>query len=177
MMKLKRSIRRSVTPDDILFVGSRLRASDLEEIEMMYGDVDPCDVLAASVAISDLCQCVEVRGEVVGMGGVTRGGHKYGVGWVLGTDLMSMSPTACHRWIPEILEDCLRLYPRLGNWVYEKNDLSLRWLTHMGFKETKREILGIHQVPFVWMEKKRGRKKCVQAEPASSGQSPGSQTP
>jgi len=113
-------------------VGEQLRQEDRNEVLLSHG-MNPKEAVFESYIQSQICQAIEGdNGNPVGLTGVVE--NKI---WLLGTE--ELTATKSHRWQlslhgREWVDHCLDFVGKpIGNHVYSKNKMSIRWLKHLGF--------------------------------------------
>lgn len=131
-------------------IGQRLRFMDRRECELM-GVAGPTGVRLSS-ARSVACWACEVDGEVVSVFGISRreAGSPVGIPWLLGTDGMDdMTPVQLMRAAFPILERMARVFPRMENFIWVENKVSIDWLTWLGFDMDEPAPHGPYGAPFI----------------------------
>lgn len=124
------------------------RASDVDEIfpvllqedleDMTIHGLDPFETLQVGVEVSDFCVTAEHAGRPLAILGVNEFQPGVGVIW------MAVSPELLHqhqRWFLRMcrptIEKLNKLYPLLMNYVPATAKTRRRWLSWLGFTETK----------------------------------------
>lgn len=146
---------------DIELLAPIMRASDILEIKDSTGHT-PREALENGLEQSDICYSMFSNGNIVCMGGVAPSGYNRQVGivWFLASDGLAKSATALQYYMPRVLVEMHRLYPSLANFVDARNETSVRWLLHLGFKVAgTNETYGVGRKPFHWLVK--GKRKCA----------------
>ena len=136
--------RSPPAPHDIDFIANYMRKADRDEVIAVVGKVDMRALLARCVHASSHCW-VASDGEPVAIFGVAPQTPGVGSPWLIGTDAlvepaMQLALVRDVRWY---IAQWLTLYPRLENFVDVRNERSVRWLEHVGFKIHAPEKYGI----------------------------------
>ena len=113
-------------------VGTAMREADEVEVRLSH-NLDPLTAISKSVLKSDICRAIEGDdGVPVGITGVTNQSI-----WLLGTDGLTATKSHKKRLCVdgrEWVDYCLKEVGKpIGNWVYHKNKLYIKWLKHLGF--------------------------------------------
>ncbi len=143
---------REPTPEDVSNVANNLREADRTEILSAFG---PCDVAALvtnSVMRSDLIWAGHFYDDqpAAALFGVTPVSLLGGVGspWMVGTDEMFRYPGALVALSKRYIQKMAEAYPKLVNYVDERNLRSVRWLKRMGFAVEPAKPYGFYGRPF-----------------------------
>jgi hypothetical protein len=152
ILEYRIAIVRKTEEADIDFIAPRLRKADLIEMNSFHDECkDPADILKKGFYLSgDDCWTITTKdGTPVAIFGVTKVSHFFGAVWMMGTnqikDIHMDFIRHCRSWIPVLHEK----YPLLGNVVYAKNDIHIKWLKFMGFRFIKKhKSLGNMDLPF-----------------------------
>lgn len=134
------------TMEAAFYVGHNLRREDAEEVALSHG-VQPVDAVVSSFVNSRRVAAFETEdGEPCGMCGVN--GSKV---WMLGTPRLLESArnrwqlaVAGRQWVDARVEELGPLY----NYVYAKNERSIKWLSHLGFTVDTPEPYGYAKALF-----------------------------
>ncbi len=152
-------VDRNPTVEDILHVATHMRAADIAEC-MALGERDLVDVLTDGVRRSVWSRAVLIDGEPVCILGVAPHGALLtattGVPWMLGTDLIPQNRRALIRNAPLYIDDMLRTFSHLLNFVHADNTLAVRWLRRVGFTMHDAQPVGVNGALFHRFEM-RGR--------------------
>ena len=144
---------RDATLGDVYSIAARLREDDQAELQALHGGkLAPLVVLASSRVASDMCRVGEIKGVPTVLYGVApHGAEDVGVPWMVGTQQLEDPGVArCFlRGCAGEVQDMNDLYPLLVNYVDERNTLSRRWLTWLGFKFISLRPYGVEQRPFL----------------------------
>ncbi len=141
------------THDVASMIGENLRQADRNEVLLSHG-VSGEEATFDSYIHSQICQAIEGdNGLPVGITGVVDNRI-----WLLGTE--ELTATKSHRWQlslhgREWVNHCLEFTGKpIGNHVYSKNRMSIRWLKHLGFTVNDPEPFGPWGSPFCefWRE-------------------------
>ena len=128
-------------------IALHMRIEDQEEIMLSHG-ITPGEAIHYSYAHSEICGGIEGDdGMPVGLTGVT--GERI---WMLGTE--EIAATKNHRlqlclqgrkWVDSCLE---KVGKPIGNHVFSKNKMSIRWLKYFGFTVAEPEPFGPFDAEF-----------------------------
>lgn len=137
------------------FVAKHLRQGDRDEV-LYSGGETPWEAVYGSWQASDESFCIEGdTGRPVGLCGITPA-REGGLVWLLGTD--EMLSTLSHRkqflaqgraWVDRGVVD----WGSLHNWVYNKNQASMRWLKTLGFVIHPARPMGPYSQLFCYFER------------------------
>jgi hypothetical protein len=125
---------RPLAFDDLFEI--QLRQADKDELAALY-NADPQTglLMAYRVSVPEQLYTVESEEGLVAVFGFARHPQDaaVGVGWMLGSDLITKRWVTFARLTPEIVtkEDCS--YDMLFNYVDTRNQAHLRWLEYAGF--------------------------------------------
>jgi len=121
---------------DIARLIDGVRRADLNEMHAC-GLYDPRAVIEKSLHDSTLSWAASVDGELAFLCGVAPWGgallSEVGVPWLIGTDLVAKNARTLMRLAPSYIDQMLRAYPRLVNFVHAENTQAVTWLQRMGF--------------------------------------------
>lgn len=131
----------NATDEVVNFIARNVRAQDDEEVRLSHG-INGSTAVLSSWAYSQYCQAIEGDdGTPVGVTGLVNNTI-----WLLGTE--GLTATRNHRldlihrgreWVDYCQS---RVDGRIGNYVYAKNRMSIRWLKHLGFHVSQPEPYG-----------------------------------
>lgn len=152
ILEYRTAIVRTAEKEDAAFIGPRLRKADLIEMHSFHDDsIPPADILTQGIEASgDQCWTLTLKdGTPVSLFGVTHCNEHYGAIWMMGTakihEIHREFLRCCKDWMPKLHQK----YPLLGNMVYAKNDIHIKWLKFMGFHFiAKHKSLGNMDLPF-----------------------------
>lgn len=154
---------RPATLEDAIWLSSRLRSEDVQEIRTATGR-EPEEVLPESFRVSEECFTIrrvfegQLLPEPVALFGATphpEAGER-GIVWFLGTDRVRLCALSVVREAPLWLDYLSRRYPGgLFNFVDSRNSLHMRWCQLTGF--TFGDAYDMHGVPFYYIS----RPSCV----------------
>jgi hypothetical protein len=152
VLEYRTVIIRSATEEDADFISTRLRKADLIEMQSFHDECeDPADVLKQGIHLSgEDCWTMTLKdGTPVAIFGVTPCNEHFGAVWMMGTKQIAEVHREflrqCRDWLPVLHKK----YPLLGNVVYAKNDIHIKWLRFMGFRFIKKhKNLGNMDLPF-----------------------------
>lgn len=126
---------RAVRLGDVEALVAKMRHADAEELRALGLDNAACEI-QASVSRSLLARTGTADGEVGCIFGVTPAQltfDPWGMPWMLGTDLVTKHQRVLMRQCRPYIQDMLRLYPHLFNYVHANNSAAIRWLKCVGF--------------------------------------------
>ncbi|GKX40034.1 hypothetical protein SOASR014_37730 [Pectobacterium carotovorum subsp. carotovorum] len=128
---------------------SHVRQADIDEFYAM-SLCTPAEVLEQGLRISTVSWAGLIDGRVVTIFGVAPGSMLSGKGipWLVGSDLLESHQKAFLRRAKPALAMMLRIYPRLENYVDERNVVAKAWLHWMGFKLEEAKPVGALGFPF-----------------------------
>lgn len=144
---------RRATLDDVKSVAERLRQADAEELRAVTGQdaravlplcaADGREILAAGLTSTDRPEILFGVDPVVGV-------ERFGIVWLVGTDVIFDHPVVfvqrTREWLDKFHED----YDVLTNLIDERNTRHLQWLQWMGFKFIRRvPSFGAENRPFI----------------------------
>lgn len=137
--------------EDIGFLAEHLRESDRVELRLASGR-DVSEVLSDSVSMSgDEVWTVYAGGEPVAVfGGVAVGGGC--VPWLVATDRFPDYAKSIIRVIKRRLADAVATYGYLFNYVHAGNEVSVRWLSYLGFRLSGPFPFGVSRALFYFFE-------------------------
>lgn len=147
---MARIIARPAEAADATFLAPRLRFADVREIEAAFGPVDVADALRASVRRSLRAWTATLDDEPLFIGGVGAVSFTGGVGspWLVASEAARRYPAGLTRVAKGFVPDMLALFPKLENWVDERNTESVAWLARLGFTMYDPEPYGPQGLPF-----------------------------
>lgn len=133
-------------PAHIRSIAKRMRAADREEVFAASGK-SPVQALVYSLRKSSVAYTALINGRPELMFGVGDLNILAGVGapWLLGTDEVVRHHTAFLRGSRDWLDQLLRRYSILRNFVDDRNKVSIRWLQWLGFRLLDPVDMGGHQ--------------------------------
>lgn len=149
------------TPEDVRFVGERLREADRAEVLAL--GVRPEVGLRMSAEASDYVWCGWIGGVPSMIFGCSRNVlSERGEVWALGTDNCTGHPREMLIYGRRVLRMMLDIFPVLENYCDARYEKSLRWLKKIGFTIGDPEPYGVNGALFCHiMAKKEGVKSCV----------------
>lgn len=141
-------VMRPATAEDAKALAHRLRASDREEVLATHTDVE--EALRGAIAGSAICMVGELGGVPVVILGCGQHVQNPGVGvpWLLGTDELHRLPGALTGLGKRYVAHFLERWPRLLNFVDERNTASVRWLLRLGFHVAPPVAFGLNGEKF-----------------------------
>jgi hypothetical protein len=137
------------TPEHVELLIANLRDSDREEILAMgYDDVEAA--IRQTYRASTVAWSGWVDDDLLCVFGVQAGSYLlgHGVPWMLGTPTMNKYEIRFLHNCKPVVEQMLRGYPRLTNYVYARNKRTIRWLKWLGFTVHPPRPAGLKQEPF-----------------------------
>lgn len=120
---------------DVASVVRILRAADVEELSAAGYD-DPEQVIVKSLRLGNVSWTGWAKEGPVAIGGIAEGGSTImpvGIPWMLGTDLLEVYAQEAIFKTRRIFRKMKWMYPNQKNYVHEKNELSLVWLSWLGY--------------------------------------------
>jgi hypothetical protein len=126
---------RPVRPGDVEALVVKMRHADVEELRAI-GITDLVPEIQGSVDRSLIARTGTADGEVGCIFGVVPAQltfDPWGMPWMLGTDLVTKHQRVLMRRCRPYIQDMLRLYPHLFNYVHAENHAAIRWLKCVGF--------------------------------------------
>lgn len=130
---------------DAQFIGENMRLDDV--IELRAGGSEPVAATVDAFALSRWCRVATIDGVPAVIWGVCDSGEAgIGVPWMLATKEFSRIGKRFALGCRNQVEDMKRGYRLLGNRVYAKNHLSIKWLQWLGFDLGEAEPDGF--IPF-----------------------------
>lgn len=141
---------RPAGPRDADWLGPRLRAGDLAEIQAVHGEqVDPTALLHQALAVTPEALAAVARGQVVALlGCAPAAAERFGVPWLLGSDEAMRYPRVFVAAGRAAVRGWLAQYGHLENQVDVRNVASLRWLQRLGFEVHPPRPYGAQGLPF-----------------------------
>ena len=125
------------------FVAKNIRAEDAAEVKAV-SYLSPGEALEMSFFVSDPCHTILYKDEPVGCFGVAPMGEGKGSPWLLATDRIKDMPMYFIRSSKQYIENMLKEYKFLENWVALDNTISIKWLKWVGFKIEEPEVYGLN---------------------------------
>lgn len=136
---------------DCEYLASRLRRSDLDELEACSGR-DPLVSLKESLGRSKAAWTATLDGEPIAIFGVGTAPHdpKVGIVWFLATNRIEEIPIHFLRLSRQYLKLMSSWYPMLTNFIDSRNLKTQDWLEWCGFKLLKvYPSYGVQRMPFL----------------------------
>ena len=142
--------------DELSELALNMREADRREVFRSSG-LTPENSLQRALERSDWVRSGRVNGRLVCLYGLSEIDKSMGVGspWMLGTDLVEECGVTVLRQSKAVIDEMLREYPVLMNYVDAENEVSIRWLEWLGFAIGEPEILGAMSHPFRRFEMRR----------------------
>jgi hypothetical protein len=140
---------REATPGDIRELVHRLRQSDIDECEALFGRGTALEVTTHGLRDDGVAFMAVREGITIAVFGLCPGEWPgYGVPWMVGTNELDK----CGRELMAEARNCLkiwhRFYPTLLNVVDARNTKSIRWLKRLGFTVREPVPMGMGGLPF-----------------------------
>lgn len=142
------TLRTPAATYDAPVIATHLRERDRQEVLAVCDDV--CASILNAILVSPICgvACLETRPVFV-IGCAPLQGHEgYGSPWLLATDEVTAHPGALTKITKHYIGLFLEQYPRLLNYVDERNVDSVRWLERLGFTIHEPIAFGKQGEPF-----------------------------
>ena len=138
-----------LTLEDSIYVADNLRAEDKVEISA-FGVNSVHKAMDYSYHMSTEAWSAKANGEPFVAFGVSPRSIVLGHGspWLLGTDKILQHQIPFLRQSISYTDMMHNRYPYLSNYVYERNDVSKRWLGWLGFTIHEPMPLGLHGEKF-----------------------------
>lgn len=146
---------RPATLEDAVWLSSRLRSEDVQEVETATGK-SPQEIVPASFQLSEECFTIrrvfegKILPEPVALFGVAKNPEvpDFGVVWLLGSKAVRLCALSIIRESWHWLDYLSRRYPKgLSNIADSRNSLHVRWCQLTGF--TLAEPIDVNGVPFI----------------------------
>lgn len=145
-MKPTWSIRPAIN-DDVLYLASRLRKADIEELKAYTGQDNCVHSVMQSWANSVVSFAVLKDEKPVGIFGLCeRDGA--GMPWLLGTDELTENPFFLTLNTQRYVNAWLEQYGVLFNYIDARNKVSIRWLKALGFTVKTKVTFTDPKLPF-----------------------------
>ena len=137
------------TIEQAIDLGPRLRQADVQEVKAACG-MDAADALFEAVKNAKRSDAWCKDGKVIAISGVTDSGvdNATGVVWMLTSDEMEQSPKNFMIDTRGYVQDLLKTYAILFNFVDNRNIKAQRWLKWLGFQLGDPQPFGVDQLPF-----------------------------
>lgn len=137
---------------DIAELAPRMRAADVAEI-WASNRYTPEAALEIGLEKSDICMTVLYKNEVAAMLGVTA----EGVVWMLTSDTLEQFKKGFAKLSRQLIEELLKQYPVLFNYVDARHTQSITWLKWCGAKFEAAVPCGPDRLLFIKFEFRRGK--------------------
>ena len=147
-------LKRVATVLDAVEIATHLREQDRRELEASYGP-NITEALVESVIGSSEAFVWTLDGKPICIAGVSKAefpGPNSGAGvpWMLGAPEMVKYSRMLIKDARIYIEEKLKEFPCLFNFVHAENSVSIGWLKHLGFTLGERiEEYGIGKEPFI----------------------------
>lgn len=137
------------TVDHVPILAASMRAEEIAEAMAMAG-LSPLDATAQSLARAIRAWTWIIDGEPACMFGVgTRNiAGDTGWPWLITTYAVERHPMTFLRHCRECVDEMLRIFPHLENYVDARHRLCVRWLKWLGFTVHAPEAFGVAGLPF-----------------------------
>jgi hypothetical protein len=138
-----------ITPSDVRYIASHMRAADRREVEAASG-LSTFKVLKEGIKLSALSGVVRSpAGLPLAIMGVVNVAPGAGSIWLLGTDGIVTHKRMLHKLAKIVLPKLHAMWPTLGNIVDARNTVHIRWLKAMGFQFSAPVTAGVASLPFL----------------------------
>lgn len=136
---------RRATPDDALYLSTRLRECDVIELQLSHGN--PPEAVISSLDNSPESIVALDEGVPVAIGGC---GESTGMGvpWLLAAPGIYRHRKSLIKDVRPHIERWASKYPVLFNYVHSENTTSIAWLKHLGFTLGTITPVGASGAPF-----------------------------
>lgn len=118
----------------VTYIADNMRAADADEVWASNRHT-PVESLMKGWNVSDFCTVAVVNDDPCVMFGLVvqtlMGGQ--GVPWLLGADNVLKYKQQFFHQTPKVVDEMLRVCPRLVNYVHDQNTVSIKWLRWAGF--------------------------------------------
>jgi hypothetical protein len=156
MLGKDKIVIRKTESFDLIFIKDNLREIDIEEIRAMHGDISVSEIVFNSYVVSRKCWTLLRNNKPVFVFGVADSidNKKIGDVWLLGTDEMEKIKIKILKISKPYINEMLKGYSMIQNYVAIKNRISIKWLKWCGFffeKGTKTFLTDSFFIRF-WME-------------------------
>ena len=127
---------RKARPEDAAVVAAGLRQSDTVELAAEHGlGLSSLEAVSRSLAVSEMAWTALLDGKPFCVFGVSTVDTEVGSPWLLATDAFAAVPVkTILRQNRKYVKIMLHKYKYLYNFVYHKNEISIKWLKMIGFR-------------------------------------------
>lgn len=152
----KFEVNKKPTMIDVVELVDNMRAADRKECELATG-MDAMGAVQISIGFSDRVAAVRVDGKLACIYGVCPSvlDNRIGIPWMLGTPEMDRWPTVILKVSRACVEDMLKTYHEILNWVHADNTRSIAWLKRLGFEVGEPAPYGPRGAQFCQFRQKR----------------------
>jgi hypothetical protein len=150
---------RHLQDDDVAFLASRLRESDVNELSAVM-DMSVLEALCKSVAESISVFVGEKDGNPICIGGICAKilmDNEAEI-WMVGTNEIESSKKAFLRGSKIMRNHYLSIYPKLSNYIDVRNKQTIAWLKFLGAQFDAPAPYGIKGLDFMRFELTQGGK-------------------
>lgn len=137
-------IVRAATREDIARFAVKMRPEDIEEAWTLCR-LSGYEGLMQSYEVSKECQIGVLDGKIFCIYGCTPGGDEASIWMMFVKDIQAL-PMSFFRKSREYLQNMLKTYGRIGNYVRPENTFILKWLTWLGFTIEPLEQIGVDNI-------------------------------
>lgn len=139
----------TATPEHVEQLLPHVRQADKDEF-YAAARMDALQVMEQGLRISTRAWAGVVNGEVITIFGVAPGSllSGYGIPWLVSTDQVQRHQKTFLRHCRPMLAEMLTSYPRLENYVDQRNVAAKAWLHWLGFKLEDPVPYGALRLPF-----------------------------
>lgn len=140
---------RRPTPEDIEFIIQNIRDEDVEEINAIGGGTVR-EALTSTANLETNSWVWERDGQIHAIFGVNPVPDSKGIGvvWMLATKSFDDHLFAFTAVCREVVEQMIKGYDYVFNYVYEENRKSIKWLEWLGFTIRDAEGIGVDGAKF-----------------------------
>lgn len=149
-------VNRKPTTIDVVELVDNMRPADRKECELATG-MDASGAVQISIGFSSYVAAVRVDGRLACIYGVCPSvlDPRVGIPWMLGTPEMDKWPVVIMKVSKACVEDMLKVYHELINWVHADNKRAIAWLKHLGFEVGEPAPYGPRNAQFCQFRQRR----------------------
>lgn len=142
-------IVRRPTPEDVEFVIANIRKEDAKEVAAFDGD-NVRDILETTPDLEHNAWVWERQGKVHAIFGVNpiKDHDKVGIIWMLATESFDEHFMAFAAACRVVVDEMIKGYKYVFNFVYVENRKSIKWLKWLGFDVRAAEPIGVNGAKF-----------------------------
>ena len=147
-------IKNKYLRKDIKFVLNNLRNQDVEELKTAHGENWKRFIYKNLLKIPDDCCLIGyIKDKPVFIYGVVPAGNDIGVIWMLSTQDITSYQKSFLRKSMRYINDSLKNFKLLCNYVHSKNYLAIKWLEWLGFCVENPYLEGLGKKQFLYFYK------------------------